>query len=95
MVIERRGEIRKKPVSWRSEVEITPPGLIKAKQVKGPIPNMEIEWHFEEKENKTEITLIHKFRHKIPIIGDLIAKIFVKKMAQDTLEAIKRKAENE
>ncbi|MEW6102712.1 MAG: diguanylate cyclase [bacterium] len=94
MIIERKGEIKGKPVFWRSEVEIFPQNLIKAKQTKGPIPNMEIEWQFEEKEKKTEIVLIHKFRHKILIIGDLIAGIFVKKMADETLKAIKKRVEN-
>ncbi|MEW6102711.1 MAG: SRPBCC family protein [bacterium] len=94
MIIERKGEIKGKQVFWRSEVEIFPQNLIKAKQTKGPIPNMEIIWQFEEKEKKTEIVLIHKFRHKILIIGDLIAGIFVKKMADETLKAIKKRVEN-
>ncbi|MEW6007213.1 MAG: SRPBCC family protein [bacterium] len=93
MVIERKGEVRGKPIFWRSEVFLSPPDLIKARQIKGPIPDMEIVWYFKEKENKTEIILIHKFRHKIPIIGDLIAGILVKKMAQETLKAIKRRIE--
>ncbi|HAW50269.1 TPA: hypothetical protein DCX16_04915 [bacterium] len=93
MTIERKGEVKGKEVFWKSETELIPPNLIKSKQVVGPIPNMEIEWHFVEKEGKTEILLVHKFRHKIPIIGDLIAKIIIKKMAQETLEAIKKECE--
>lgn len=98
MVIERMGQVRGKPVFWKSEVRLEPPGSIKAKQVKGPIPDMDIEWLFEEIEGETKITLIHNFEYKkIPLIGEIIGRLLVAKivrrMAEETLEAIKRRIE--
>ena len=58
MVIERMGEVRGKPVFWKSEVRLEPPNMIKARQIKGPIPDMDIEWLFEEVEGGTKIVLI-------------------------------------
>jgi len=105
MVIERKGEVRGKPVFWKSEVRLEPPNMIKARQVEGPIPDMEAEWFFEALNGETKIVLIHSFEHKkvpligakIPLIGEIIARLIaakvVRRMAQETLEAIKRRVE--
>jgi ribosome-associated toxin RatA of RatAB toxin-antitoxin module len=99
MVIERKGTVRGKEVFWRSETEVRAPNMIKSKQVVGPIPDMEIVWEFEAREKKTYIRLIHRFEYKkIPVIGGLIGRLIVarivKKMAQETLEAVKKEAES-
>ncbi|MBU1487469.1 SRPBCC family protein [bacterium] len=106
MIIERMGEVRGKPVFWKSEVILEPPKMIKARQVEGPIPDMDIEWLFEEVEGGTKIILVHSFEHKkvpligakIPLIGGMIGRLIaakiVRRMAQETLEAIKRRIED-
>ncbi|MBU0566906.1 SRPBCC family protein [bacterium] len=98
MVIERRGEVKGKLVFWKSEVRLEPPKVIKARQVEGPIPDMDIQWLFEEVEGGTKIVLIHNFEYKkIPLIGGIIGRLIaakiVRRMAQETLEAIKRRME--
>lgn len=98
MVIERKGEVGGKDVLWRSEVELFPSDLIKSRQVTGPIPDMEIEWRFEEAKEETKIILTHSFEYKkIPLIGNIIGHLIVakivKRMAQGTLIAIKRRIE--
>lgn len=99
MVIERKGTVRGKTTLWRSETELIPPNSIKSRQIIGPIPGMEIEWHFEEIGDETRIILIHNFEYKkVPLIGGIIGRLIVAKivrrMAQDTLEAIKRRMED-
>ncbi|MBU1598731.1 hypothetical protein KKG61_01280, partial [bacterium] len=64
----------------------------------GPIPDMEIEWLFEDKLGLTRIRLIHSFLYKKPpligwIIGRCIVKRVVSGLAQKTLNAIKRRME--
>ena len=96
MVIERKGSVGGRDVLWKSEAELFPSERIRSKQVIGPIPDMEIEWLFEDVEEGTRIRLIHNFLYKKPpligwIIGRLIVKRIVSGMAQKTLEAIKKK----
>lgn len=98
MVIERMGQVIGKPAFWKSEVSLEPPKMIKAKQVKGPIPDMDIEWLFEELDGETKIVLVHNFEYKkIPLIGGIIGRLIaakiVRRMAQETLEDIKRRIE--
>jgi ribosome-associated toxin RatA of RatAB toxin-antitoxin module len=68
MVIERKGDVGGREVFWRSEVELIPPDLIRSRQVIGPIPDMEIEWRFEEVEEGTEVRVLHLFNSKTPFI---------------------------
>ncbi|MEW5767820.1 MAG: SRPBCC family protein [bacterium] len=100
LVIERKGEVRGKPVFWKSEVKLEPPASIKSKQVEGPIPDMEIEWCLEETEGGTRIILSHNFEYKkIPLLGYIIGRLIVAKivykMADETLQAIKNRVENQ
>ncbi|MFH0775444.1 MAG: SRPBCC family protein [bacterium] len=96
MVIERKGSVGGREVLWKSEAELFPPDLIKSRQIVGPIPDMEIEWLFEDLGEETRIRLIHSFHYKKPpligwVIGRLIVKRVVSAMAQKTLEAIKKR----
>ncbi|MEK9149996.1 MAG: SRPBCC family protein [Candidatus Desantisbacteria bacterium] len=96
IVIERKGSVGGREVLWKSEAELFPSERISSRQVIGPIPDMEIEWLFEDAGEGTRIRLIHSFSYKKPlligwVIGRLIVKNVVKGMAQKTLEAIKKK----
>ena len=98
MVIERKGNVGGREVFWKSEAELMPPDVIRSRQIIGPIPDMEIEWRFEDELEGTRIRLLHSFHYKKPpligwIIGRLIVKRIVSGMAQKTLEAIKRRVE--
>lgn len=96
MVIERKGSVGLREVLWRSEAELFPSQRISSRQVIGPIPDMEIEWLFEDVQEGTRIRLMHSFSYKkLPLIGWVIGRLIVARvvsgMAQKTLEAIKKK----
>jgi ribosome-associated toxin RatA of RatAB toxin-antitoxin module len=70
---------------------------IRYSQVKGFCKLMGGEWLFEKVPEGTKITLIHNFDVGLPIIGNLIGRLIVKKWVDKysrlTLGAIKEKAE--
>lgn len=98
LLIERVGLAGGREVKWRSRVVIKENKSIKAVQLEGPLAGMEIEWSFEEAAQGTLVLLTHNFEYrKIPLIGSLIGRLIVKRivsrMADDTLKAIKKRVE--
>jgi ribosome-associated toxin RatA of RatAB toxin-antitoxin module len=83
--------------NWISASTTEKKKKITYKQVKGFCKAMGGEWLFEKNPEGTKITVIHNFEVGLPIIGNLIGLIVVKKWVNKysylTLGAIKEKAE--
>jgi ribosome-associated toxin RatA of RatAB toxin-antitoxin module len=101
LIVQRIGIVNNKQVRWKSEIKINPYHSIEAVQLQGPLKGMKVVWQFERIDNeKTKIILIHYIVYKkIPILGKLITRFIIaniiKKIAEETLEAIKNRVEKD
>ncbi len=106
-IIKKQGDKRQVEMSavvnginshWISASTLEKNKKIKYSQVKGFCKVMGGEWLFEKVPEGTKITLIHNFDLGLPIIGNLIERIIVKKWVDKysrlTLNHIKIQAES-
>ncbi len=105
IIIEREAQIKGRVMKWKSLAKFNKNKSIEFEQIEGKLKGMKIVWLFKYVPRGTELTIIHKFKIKIPIFGWLLS-YFIAKPRIDNLtrrvliglknytESFKRQVEN-
>lgn len=89
------------PVKWRARQELFPEeNRITFDHIGGVTKGMWVEWRLEKRAEGVHVTIDHKLRYPIPVLGPLFAehivgKLFVRYIAGKTLRCIKARVEAE
>jgi aromatase len=90
------------PVTWRAEqwAESDDPGdlRLRFRHVRGVTRGMEVTWHIRPEDGGCEVTIEHRFRRRLPLVGDrllpwLVDRLFTRPIAGRTLRTFKGHAE--
>lgn len=89
------------PVKWSARQELFPESnRITFLHTAGVTKGMWVEWKLEKWPNGVRVTILHKLRYPVPVLGPLIAKyivgrLFVENIAGKTLRCFKDRVEAE
>ena len=89
------------PVRWTAVVEPLPAARrLRFTHIAGPTRGMEVEWRLTPRDGGTHVAIWHRFRSRIPLVGELYAeyiasRIFIHHIAGRTLRCMKGEAERQ
>lgn len=87
------------PVHWTAAVQAFPDTRrIRFRHLRGPTRGMQVEWRVEPAAGGTRVTIWHRYRPRLPLLGAVYAewiagRIFIAHIAGRTLACMKQEAE--
>lgn len=87
------------PVSWSATQDLFPDeNRIEFFHVGGATKGMWVEWRLEKRKNSVFVTIEHRLKYPIPVLGNLFSKyivgrLFVENIASKTLSCFKNRIE--